>query len=134
MLFNYRLRSFIGLIFPFFAFSILAFSFGSTGSEVKLSNPSSQMILIKIPLQCCKLACKHVAANVLTVMSAMILPMAYDFTPDLLIINVGETTTKGVSLASHNIVPSAEDDKPSFLTVTVRHCLKWSCNFCFKSF
>ncbi|KAM3178080.1 hypothetical protein ACTXT7_003272 [Hymenolepis weldensis] len=113
--------------------SILAFSFGPTGSEVKLRNPSSQMTLIEIPLQCCKLACEHVTANVLTVMTAMILPMAYGFTPDLLIINVGETITKGVSLASHCIVPSAEDDKPNFLTVTqdltdvVGHPVHWMC-------
>nr|CDS25445.1 histone deacetylase 6 [Hymenolepis microstoma] len=72
---------------------VLAFSFASSGSEVELNQSSSQLTLIKVPLNCCKSACKHVTANVLTVMTAMVLPMAFEFSPDLLIISIGDAIT-----------------------------------------
>ncbi|VDO10492.1 unnamed protein product [Rodentolepis nana] len=51
------------------------------------------MTLINVPLNCCKSACRHITANLLTIMVALILPMAFEFSPDLLIINVGDAIT-----------------------------------------
>ncbi|KAM7537903.1 hypothetical protein Aperf_G00000073041 [Anoplocephala perfoliata] len=74
--------------------SVLAFSFGSSGSEVNLKSPNPQMNLINVPLWCCRSRCRHAVANVFAVLDALILPMAYEFSPDLLIINVGDSITK----------------------------------------
>ncbi|KAL5965656.1 Polyamine deacetylase HDAC10, partial [Taenia solium] len=120
--------------------SVLAFSFHYSGSDFTLTSPNSQSSWVNVPLQCCRPPkapiCTHSVANMLAIMDFVILPMSYAFAPNLLVINVGGSTTKegaGISavsrmhvvyllknVASRLVVLTAPDidPDPSFL-----HCL-----------
>lgn len=87
--------------------SVMAFSFHYSGSELTLTSLNPQSSWVSVPLQCCRSPkapiCTHSVANMLAIMDFVILPMSYAFAPDLLVINVSDSTTKegaGVSMVS----------------------------------